>query len=418
MKRLFLAILLSTGFSFSQTLIDGIAAIVGSNVILVSEVEQVSRMTASQLNLNFMCDTAQYRQLQRNVLNSLIDENILLEVARIETVEVKDREVEAALNQQIDNIIRQVGSQEEAEKILGAPLNKIKKDYRPIFKNRLIVEKLRNDKFKNVAVSRQEVESFYQAHQDSIPSIPPSYDFSNILFKVKPGPEEEKLAYAIADSLLTLIKNGHDFAKLAKENSDDVASARFGGDLGFIKRGAFIKSFEEVAFALAPGEISPIVKTDFGYHIIQMLERKGESINVRHILIKPMTSDQNFTACKALADSVRYLLVTNQLSFDSAVVKFSDEPNKDVTHGRIRRIPKNQIQNEYFLSVLDTLKIGEISDVFASDLGLHIIKLNGIYDDTWPTLERMALEYKKNKLYQEWLNKLRNEIFFELKISL
>jgi len=418
MKKFIWPILILFSLACGQNIIDGIAAIVGSNAILISEIDQVTRMTATQMNLNIARDTTQYRQLQRNVLKSLIEENILLEIARIETVEVKDREVDAALNQQIQNIIAQVGSQEAAEEILGAPLSKIKKDYRPLFKNRLIVEKLRNEKFKNVAVSRKEIEAFYKTYKDSLPEIPPSVDFTSILFLVKPGPAEERIAQQIADSLRTLIINGADFATLAKENSDDVASARFGGDLGYIKRGAFIKSFEEVAFSLTPGEISPVIKTDFGYHIIQMLDRQGENINVRHILIKPLTSDENYLKTKNLADSVRNLIVTNQLPFDSAVIKFSDETNKNITKGRVKRIPKNQIQNEYFIQVINGLQVGEVSEVFASDLGFHILKLNGLYDDTWQTIERLALEHKKNQLYRNWLEKLRKDLYIEEKISL
>ncbi len=418
MKKLIISFLFPLCIVNAQSLIDGIAAIVGSNAILLSDIDQVARMTATQMNLNIYRDTTQFRLLKRNVLNSLIDDNILLEVARIETVEVKDRDVDNALNQQIESIISQTGSQEEAEKILGAPLSKIKKDYRPIFKNRMIVEKLRSEKFKDVSVSRQEVESFYRTYKDSVPEIPPSVDFSSILFKVKPGASEDNLARSTADSLLTLIHNGANFEILAREYSNDVASAKFGGDLGYIKRGAFIKSFEETAFSLDIGEISPVIKTDFGYHIIQLLDRKGESINVRHILIRPSISQNNVLFCRQLADSVRNLIVTNQISFDSAVMKYSDEPNKEVSRGRVKRIPKNQIQNREFIETINSLKIGEVSPVFETDLGFHILKLNNIFDDTWITLEKMALEFKKNRLYQEWLLRLRKDIYVETKITI
>ncbi|MEM2144070.1 MAG: peptidylprolyl isomerase [Candidatus Jordarchaeaceae archaeon] len=417
MKKSFLFLILFLGKVFSQTLIDGVVAVVGNTPILLSEVDQIALMTAAQLRINYLKDTTKFKELRRTALSALIDEYVLLEVAKIETIEVKDREVEATLNQQIENMIAQVGSQEEVENILGMPLNKVKRVYRPLIKNRLIIEKLKNEKFKKLSVTRKEVEKFYEIYKDSIPEIPPSYDFSNILIKIKPGPLEEQRARLIADSILTLLRNGEDFAKLARENSDDEASAKYGGDLGYIKRGSFVKSFEEVAFSLQPGEISDIVKTEFGFHIIEMIDKKGELINVRHILIKPITSDENFEYYKAFADSIRNLIVTNKISFDSAVVKFSDEPNKEVTKGRVRRIPLTQIQNEYFLDVLQSLKVGEVSEVFASPLGLHIIKLNGIYDDTWPTLEKLALEYKKNKLYTEWINKLKKDIHISIKMT-
>jgi peptidyl-prolyl cis-trans isomerase SurA len=147
-----------------------------------------------------------------------------------------------------------------------------------------------------------------------------------------------------------------------------------------------------------------------------LIDRKGESINVRHILIKINLSDQNFTDRYKFADSIRTKIINNEISFDSAVVYFSDEPNAKTTFGRIKRIPQNQIQNSDFLNVLSNLKIGEISPVFETSSGFYILKLNNIYDDTWLTIEKYALEYKKNQLYSEWLNKLKKNIFINVKV--
>jgi len=415
-KIFFPTILIST-LLFAQTIIDGIAAIVGENIILISEVEQVALITASQMNIEPNRNVAMFNTIKRNVLNSLIDENVILEQARIETVEVKDRDVENAINQRLDMLVEQVGSVENLELLMGSPISKIKKDYRPIFKNQMIVEKMRTEKFSKVTISRPEVEAFYQTYKDSLPPIPPSLDFSTILFKVNPGPEEEMVAKKLIDSLYTLIKNGYDFEELAKNYSEDEASAKYGGDLGYIKRGAFIKSFEEVAFSLSPGEISNVIRTDFGYHIIQMVDRKGESINVRHILIKIKTSDKNFEDRYRFADSIRTKIINNEISFDSAVVKYSDEPNAKTTLGRIRRIPLNQIQNSDFVKILSIMNVGDISPVFESSPGYYILKLNNIYDDTWPTIEKYALEFKKNQLYQEWLSKLKKDMFIDIKVN-
>jgi len=402
---------------FSQAVFDGIAAIVGNNIILLSEVEQVARITASQMNINPSRDTLAYYTIKCNILNSLIDENVLLEQARIETVEVKDREVETALNQRVDMLIEQAGSEENAEMLMGAPMAKIKRDYRPVFKDQLIVEKLRSEKFNKITISRSEVEAFYQTYKDSLPPIPPSLDFSGILFKITPGPQEDLEARRLIDSLYTLIKNDSDFKELARKFSEDEASAPYGGELGYIKRGAFIKSFEEVAFSLTPGEISPVIKTDFGYHIIQMIDRKGENINARHILIKVKLSDQNFNDRNNFADIVRNLILNNELPFDSAVVRYSDETNAKVTLGRIRRIPKDQIENSDFVNVLNDIKVGEVSPVFETTAGFYILKLNNIYDDTWLTIERFALENKKNLLYKEWLDELKKSVFIDVKVA-
>ena len=419
MKKIFffsLAVLI-TYTSFSQDIIDGIAAIVGENIILKSEVDQFTRMNASQLGIDPSKDIEKYRQLMNQSLQSLIDEKIMLEQAKIETIEVKDREIDMALNQQIDNIVFQAGSEENAERMLGSPLNKIRRNYRPIIKNQLIVQKLRNEKFSMVSITRREVEEFYATHKDSLPEIPVSVDFSQILFKIKPGVKEKQKAKNLADSLYHVILSGGDFAELAGKYSEDPASAAYGGELGYISRGGFIKEFEEVAFSLKKNEISNVVKTEFGYHIIQLLDRKGESINVRHILIKPKISEKNIKEQTALMDSVRNLLITHQLSFDSAAVLFSDDPDVKTNKGRIQRILKNQIQQPEFLAVLDTISVGKISQIFSTDFGYHIIRLNNVYDDSWTLIKNWALEYKKSQLYDEWINDLRSKFNIELRIG-
>lgn len=419
MKKIFffsLAVLI-TYTSFSQDIIDGIAAIVGENIILKSEVDQFTRMNASQLGIDPSKDIEKYKQLMNQSLQSLIDEKIMLEQAKIETIEVKDREIDMALNQQIDNIVFQAGSEENAERMLGSPLNKIRRNYRPIIKNQLIVQKLRNEKFSTVSITRREVEEFFATHKDSLPEIPVSVDFSQILFKIKPGVKEEQKAKNLADSLYHVILSGGDFAELAGKYSEDPASAAYGGELGYISLGGFIKEFEEVAFSLKKNEISNVVKTEFGYHIIQLLDRKGESINVRHILIKPKISEKNIKEQTALMDSVRNLLITHQLSFDSAAVLFSDDPDVKTNKGRIQRILKNQIQQPEFLAVLDTISVGKISQIFSTDFGYHIIRLNNVYDDSWTLIKNWALEYKKSQLYDEWINDLRSKFNIELRIG-
>jgi len=172
-----------------------------------------------------------------------------------------------------------------------------------------------------------------------------------------------------------------------------------------------------VAFSLEKNEISKVVKTEFGYHIIQLLDRKGENINVRHVLIKPVVSENNIKSIEQLASSVYEKLLNNTISFDSAAVLYSDDPDVKINKGRIQRISKNQIQQQEFLAVLDTIKIGNISSVFKTDIGYHILKLNELYDDSWATIEQWALEYKKSNLYEEWVRQLRSEFNIELKVS-
>lgn len=419
MRKIFTILILTCiPLIYAQEIIDGIAAIVGENIILKSEVDQFVQFNASQLRIDPRRDPEAYQQLVNQSLQSLIDEKILLEQAKIETIEVKDREVEAMLEQQIENIIFQAGSKENAEEILGSPINKIRRDYRPLIKNRLIVEKLRNEMFSKVNITRREVENFYNTFKDSLPEIPPSYDFSQILFKIKPGSKEENRAKSLADSLYNLLKNKNaGFSELAKKYSQDPASAYDGGDLGYISRGGFIKEFEEVAFSLNINDISEVVKTEFGYHIIKLIDRKGENIRVSHILIKPEISDENIDSLINKITYVRNMLITEEMTFDSAAILYSDDPDVKINKGRIPRILKSQIQQREFLSVLDTLQIGKISQIFSTDMGYHILKLNNVFTDTWSVIEKWALEYKKSTLYDEWIEELRSKFNIELRIG-
>ncbi|MBL7135055.1 MAG: peptidylprolyl isomerase [Candidatus Marinimicrobia bacterium] len=417
-KQSIFSLLLLVLLTHSQELIDGIVAVVGDNAILRSDLEQFARINASQMKIDPIRDQDKYIELVNKSLNVLIEENILLEEAKIESIEVKDRDVENMLENQIQEMITQAGSRERAEEMLGSPIFKIKRDYRPIIKKRLIVETLRSEKFKNITVSRREVNDFYNVFKDSLPEVPPSLDFSHILIDISPGEKEENETKEKADSILNLLKSGEDFGRLARLYSNDPGSATEGGNLGYINRGGFIKSFEKVAFSLHKDEISGIVKTDFGYHIIQQVDRKGEKINVRHILITPKISDQNILDSEKLSNDIHQNIINGSITFDSAAVRYSDDKDSKTNKGRIERIPKNQIQNPVFLSVLDNLEVGQLSSVFKTDLGFHILKLNNVYDDTWVIIEQWALEYKKSKLYQKWINDLKSQFYIDIKSSL
>lgn len=398
-----------------QEIIDGIAAIVGDHVILKSDVEQYARMAASQYRINPYSQQEKYQALKETALQNLIDEKILLEQAKIESIEVKDRNVEQMLEQQMQAMITQAGGEDKVVEIMGKSISEVKKEYREIVRNRLIVQSLQQTKFSDIIISRREVEKFKIEYKDSLPEIPPSIDFSHILIKPKFGDDETTVAKKLIDSLYTVIKNGSDFGQLAIKFSQDFNSAKMGGELGFIERGNLVKSFEEAAFKLEPGEISEVVKSVFGYHIIQMIERKGEKINVRHILIQEEISDKNIDTAREKAIEVYDEILDQKISFDSAAVKYSDDVDLEKTKGRISRIPRNQIENPEFIRVLDTLNTGEISHVFKTDQGFHIIRLNNIYDDTYLTLENWAQEIKKQQIYNEWVEELRKNFTIEIR---
>jgi len=261
----------------------------------------------------------------------------------------------------------------------------------------------------DVNITKREIKNFYQQYRDSIGAIPPSYSFGQILIKVKSGQQEVSEIKSRADSVYQLIKEGADFAKMAKKYSDDPATAKYGGDLGYTKRGNFVQKFEQKAFSLDEGEVSAPVKTQFGYHIIKLVDRKGERIHTKHILFKMKKSKKNYAETKKKAQNIRKMIVNNKISFDSAAVRYSDYKDAYVNRGIINRIPKNEIENSDIINTLDTLEIGEVSKAFLTEMGYNIIKLINIHDDKWNQIKQYALNMKKQRKYQQHINELRDK---------
>jgi len=269
------------------------------------------------------------------------------------------------------------------------------------------------------------VEAFYQQFRDSLPRVEASVDISHILMQIKPSEESAKQALEKIKKIKQLLDNGADFAQVARQYSEDPGTRERGGDLGFVERGTLVKEFEEVAFQLKPGEISDIVRTQFGFHIIQLLERRGEQIHVRHILIQlqPTQADEQRTYEKLV--EIRKKIISGEATFEAMALKYSDDPNvqKDKGHLGVFRI--NSLQIPEFKAVIDTLKEGEISMPVRTQFGYHIIRLNKriephvmTLETDWQQIEQMALDYKRNKLFTEWLAKLRQEIPIEIKMQL
>lgn len=222
-----------------------------------------------------------------------------------------------------------------------------------------------------------------------------------------------------------MLQDGADFGELAKQYSEDPGTAARGGDLGFVNRGDFVKEFEEVAFGLNEGEYSDIVQTQFGFHIIQLLEKKGEKIHARHILVqlKPTQKDEQLVIDKL--NGIRDSLISGEATFDEMALKYSDDPNVKEDKGHLGKYRTDSFQIKAFETVCDTLSPGEISHPFRTEFGYHIVKLNGREEERkvslkkdWQQIEELALQFKKEHEFKKWLASLREEIPVEIKINL
>ena len=324
------------------------------------------------------------------------------------------------VQERIKYMIQQVGSQDKLEKIFGMTMNQIRKDTRKMIKEQLMVEQLRAKKFRDIKVSRREVEEFYKMYKDSLPARAATVDISHILMQVKPSEEAQMKAYQKAEMILKELKEGADFAELAKKYSDDPASAKRGGDLGFTQRGDLVPEFENVAFNLKDGEISGIVQTQFGFHIIQLIERRGERIHTRHILIRVQPTKADEERVIKTLENIRQQILAGA-NFDSLALKYSDDPNVKKDHGHLGRFELDKLQIPQFRMVLSKMKPGDVSEPFKTEYGYHIVKLNAFtpahkltLKDDWEEIQKYALNYKMQNEYQKWIKELKKHIYIKI----
>ena len=377
-KRVIRALMVLSVFTSvlpAQQLIDGIAAVVGKEIILRSDIQQYAQNYIIQNKINVQANPGLMEKLKTQTLDKLIEQKLLLAKAQEDTVKVDDGLLDQKVDERIQYLLNQLGSEDKLEKTFGSPLKKIKRDTRKIIKEQMLVEQVRATKFRTMKISRREVESFYATYKDSLPSLKETVDISHILKLVKPSEEAQKKAFDKISDILKQIQNGADFSKLAEKYSDDPASARRGGDLGMISRGDFVPEFEAAAYKLKDGEISGIVQTQFGFHIIQMIERRGEKIHTKHILVRlvPSVEDEQRTINELKAIRQKIL---DGADFGAMADKYSDDENVVKDHGHLGIFEVENMVIPQFKKVVQTMKIGDISEPFKTDFGYHIVKLN------------------------------------------
>ncbi|MFC1549848.1 peptidylprolyl isomerase [Candidatus Neomarinimicrobiota bacterium] len=418
-----LLIVFSLGFSQEQKpTIEGIAAIVGDNIILKSELSQLVNMTAIQQEIRPDQNSERFLQLQEQLLQSIIDQKIVLEMAKLDTdVVVKEKDVNNALDMQIEKIITQTGSEERAELALGQSLLEFRRDFWYDIRDRLITEQFQQSLLTQISVNRNEVVEFYNTFRDSLPLFPTQIKLRHLLVTISPNDQEKQKTRALLDSLRLEIINGASFETLAATYSQDPGSRNSGGALGLVKRGSLVSAFEETAFLLEPGEVSNVVETTFGYHIIQTTAKQGEKIQVRHILIKPEVTDKDESESYRFASTLRDSATTLDKFIGLISNHSSDERTKNIG-GELGWINPDNYHIAEIGQVVGLLNINECSPPVKTEYGLHLlwiedVKPGGVpeVDKHWNDIEAMALNKKKMDWYQEWIENARQQFYVDVK---
>ncbi len=300
--------------------IDKIIGVVGKNIILQSDVENQFLQYKSQ-------GVVYDGDLKCKIFEDLLFSKLLLNQAQLDSIEITDAEIADNLNRRIRYFVSQIGSEEKLEEFYGKSIAEIKLEFKDMLEEQMLVERMQGKLTADVKVTPSEIRNFYDnIPKDSLPKIETTFKFQQIVVIPKIS-EKEKLA--VKERLRDFkerVKNGTKFSALAVMYSEDPGSAKKGGELGFVGRTDLVPEFAAVAFKLKkPGQVSRIVESEYGFHIIQLIEQKGEKINVRHILLKPKVSYKEFEKAQLLIDSFRNIVMADTITFEEAAKRYSED---------------------------------------------------------------------------------------------
>ena len=315
--------LLFSFYMFSQS-IDKIQAKIGSEILLISDIENQYNQVLSQGVINT-------ENLRCNIIDELLLQNFLVHHAKIDsTIEIVQDDIDAEINNRISFFEKQLGSLEKVESYFNRSISSMEDELMLIVKDQFYSQKKQSKIINDVKITPNEVKDFYnKLITDDIPTVPTKVELSQLVILPKISQEKEQIIKDKLNSFRKRIYDGEDFKVLATLYSDDPGSASSGGELGFMSRGDLVPEFERAAFKLKKDEISEVVQSKFGFHIIQMIERRGEQINVRHILLKPKFSSSSLKSASDKINSIKLEIDSNLLSFEEAIIKYSDDDSKN-----------------------------------------------------------------------------------------
>jgi peptidyl-prolyl cis-trans isomerase SurA len=319
--------------------IDKIVAQIGDEIILLSSLqEQRLQLIQSGIEGNTLSDCA--------FLEEFMFEKLLINQAKIDSIEVPDEMVNQEMEQRLDYIAKQIGSIEKLEEFYGKSVARIKAEFFDLIKKRMLAERMRETITENVRITPNEVKEFYKSlPKDSIPYINSKITVAQIVIYPEITTADKNLAKTRLEGYLEDILAGNKkFQNVAALYSDDPGSKVSGGDLGWQTRGTMVPEFEAALFNLKPMEISPVFETMYGYHVVQLIERKGDNYHSRHILISPKVSDMELDRAANLVDSLYKQINFGNIPFEEAARRFSQDLESKYNGGQI----VNPYTNDYF----------------------------------------------------------------------
>lgn len=412
-----------------QRLVDKVVCQVGGEIILLSDVEKgVAYINSTYGNIGG--DPACY------VLQDLIAQKLLINQAKLDSIVVTDEEVNEQIDARLENILSSMGNDEARfEEFYGRSLNDVRREQQENLRNTLYTQKMRSSVMAGKEATPEEVKAYFeQFPKDSLPYFHSEVEISEISYKIPPSQAKKDEAKATLEGVRKrIIEDPTQFSSLVTLYSDDPSAKENGGDLGWVKRGTFVPEYEAAAYNLEKGEWSEVIESVFGFHVIQLIDRRGNLIHTRHILIRPDVIPNDFTIAKNLMDSVKLALESDSMAFEVAVRRYSDE--KDLSYNNGGRLTNpttgttfyeiGQLESDVFFAI-DDLEIGAYSEpVLIDKLGEEpYYKLYRLDSRSEPHQASLATDYakiqeyasenKRQRLFNEWLLNRAGETHVEI----
>jgi peptidyl-prolyl cis-trans isomerase SurA len=406
----------------AQNLIDKVVAQVGDEIILLSDIQQ-QKLQLIQEGINVSNTT------DCQILEDMMYQKLLVNQAMVDSIDVPDEQVNAEMEQRIRYFEQQIGGRDKLEEFYGKSVAQIKAEFFQLIKKRMLAEKMEATITENLIVTPSDIEKFYKSlSKDSIPYINSKISVAHIVKYPKITENDKAKAKEKLEMYREQIVSGQKkFQTIAISYSDDPGSSIKGGDLGWQSRGTMVPEFEAALFVLEPGEISPVFESQYGYHIIQMIERRGDNYNVRHILISPKSSYKAFDDAAAELEKIYTEIVSGKITFEEAARKYSDDEQTRMSGGKIinpytgdylwdlQNI--NEIDPQMY-RIIDGMKVGDVSrpsrynNMMEQKTGIRIVKLlaktkphlANLKDD-YQLIKDAATERKKQEIIDKWITK-------------
>jgi peptidyl-prolyl cis-trans isomerase SurA len=411
-----------------QQLLDGIVVKVDNQIVLRSDVENIYAQEIARAEGKALAPDLKCKILQSLVLNKL-----MLAKAETDSVTVTDQQVNGEVDRRMAYFVQQIGSEKKLEEMYNKPLKALKDDLRPQIHDQLVQQKMQETITGKVSVTPREVSQYFtRVPKDSLPYFSTEVEVGQIVIPAQVNDKAKQAAIAKLNDIRAQVLAGADFATLAKKYSEDPGSAVEGGYLGFFKRRELVPEYEAASMKLEPGQLSPVVESQFGFHLIQFIERKGDSYSTRHILLKPATGSADASEAARKLARLRRQILGDTISFAKAAKDNSSDKASSGNGGLLQnrqdggsRQPLDKLDPAIFFTI-DTMKVGHITQPlpYRTDDGKDAMRIIWLKSNTPPhqanlqedyqKIAAAALTEKKNKALDAWFIKNRGSVYLEV----